>query len=406
MVGGRCRRLPNLRGKIPQPMNALLRRFITVLSLLLAPFLAGQVPSILNYQGKIVVGTTPFNGTGKFRFALVNGSGATSYWSNDGTSTAGSEPTAAVSLPVVNGLYVVPLGDATLANMTAVPATVFTNSDVWLRVWFDDSVNGSQLLAPDQRIAAVGYAMVAGSVSTPSLSSAPAAGVAGAAYFNSTDRRLYLSDGTNWQATGSSPAVYRWAVWSTYNEAAGWFANNDPSLAGGVNPSNWSDGGALAGSISADKKVQAALFNKKAAVSPSSVVWSETWLGFSSTNSKFAGALFRVRNKTGAAINWPLNFYATSYIGWGEKASIAVNGVNAWSNSSDSFVTSNFSTTLSIPANRVSTIICVAGASPGYSFNSLFVRSTLLAFSNGCLALPAGLEYVDDLDTATGGYEQ
>ena len=31
-----------------------------------------------------------------------------------------------------------------------------------LRVWLDDGVNGSQLLTPDQRIAAVGYAMVAG----------------------------------------------------------------------------------------------------------------------------------------------------------------------------------------------------------------------------------------------------
>ena len=36
--------------------------------------------------------------------------------------------------------------------------------EVYLRVWFDDGVNGSQLLTPDQRIAAVGYAMMAGNV--------------------------------------------------------------------------------------------------------------------------------------------------------------------------------------------------------------------------------------------------
>ena len=33
-------------------------------------------------------------------------------------------------------------------------------------------------------------------------------------------------------------------------------------------------------------------------------------------------------------------------------------------------------------------------------------RSVILAFYNDSLDLPAGLEFVDDLDTATGGYEQ
>lgn len=32
-------------------------------------------------------------------------------------------------------------------------------------------------------------------------------------------------------------------------------------------------------------------------------------------------------------------------------------------------------------------------------------RTLNLAFYNNCLNLPAGLEYVDDLLTATGGYE-
>jgi hypothetical protein len=83
------------------------------------------------------------------------------YWSNDGTSTAGSEPTAAVSLPVNSGSYAVLLGDTNLAHMTSIPPSVFANSDVRLRVWFNDSSHGSQLLVPDQRIAAVGYAMMA-----------------------------------------------------------------------------------------------------------------------------------------------------------------------------------------------------------------------------------------------------
>ena len=45
------------------------------------------------------------------------------------------------------------------------PATVFDNEDVRLRVWFNDGTHGFQLLAPDRRIAAVGYALMADSVS-------------------------------------------------------------------------------------------------------------------------------------------------------------------------------------------------------------------------------------------------
>jgi hypothetical protein len=76
---------------------------------------------------------------------------ATTAWSN-GVNT--------VSLSVTKGLYSVLLGDTTLANMSSsIPATVFTNADVLLRVWFNDGVNGLQQLSPDQRIAAAGYAL-------------------------------------------------------------------------------------------------------------------------------------------------------------------------------------------------------------------------------------------------------
>jgi hypothetical protein len=101
-----------------------------------------------------------FNGTGLFKFALVNEDGSTSHWSNDDASTDGSEPAEALSLTVTKGLYSVLLRDDTVANMMAIPNSVFGNSDVHLRVWFDDGSNGSQLLTPDQRIAAVGYAML------------------------------------------------------------------------------------------------------------------------------------------------------------------------------------------------------------------------------------------------------
>jgi hypothetical protein len=114
------------------------------------------VPQLINHQGRIAVNGTNFEGTGQFKFALVNSTGATTYWSNNGTSTAGSQPTAAVSLPVVKGLYAVLLGDT---GMTALPATVFENADVRLRVWFNDGVLGFQQITPDQRLASAPFAL-------------------------------------------------------------------------------------------------------------------------------------------------------------------------------------------------------------------------------------------------------
>ena len=56
--------------------------------------IAAQVPSMLNYQGRIAVNGVNFSGTGQFKFALINTSGSQSFWSNDGTSSAGSQPKA------------------------------------------------------------------------------------------------------------------------------------------------------------------------------------------------------------------------------------------------------------------------------------------------------------------------
>ena len=136
---------------------ALLRAAV----LLLIPCTAHAVPALLNHQGRVAVNGVNFEGTGHFKFALVNTNGTVTYWSNNGTSTSGSQPTAAVSLTVIRGLYAVLLGDTSLANMSAVPVAVFDNADVRLRVWFNDGANGFQLITPDQRLAAAPYALVA-----------------------------------------------------------------------------------------------------------------------------------------------------------------------------------------------------------------------------------------------------
>ncbi|MBT3913710.1 MAG: hypothetical protein HOF22_11035, partial [Verrucomicrobia bacterium] len=63
------------------------------------------VPLLLNFQGRVTVDNAVFNGTGQFKFALVNADGTQSYWSNDGSSSAGAQPTDAVAITVANGNY-------------------------------------------------------------------------------------------------------------------------------------------------------------------------------------------------------------------------------------------------------------------------------------------------------------
>ena len=141
-------------------MKTSIKLATLVSALLVCGFCRAQVPQLINFQGRVVVGSVNFTGNGQFKFALVNTDGSNTYWSNDGTSTAGSQPTASVILSVNQGLYSLLLGDSSLTNMSAVPASVFSNTDVRLRVWFNDGTHGFQLLTPDQRIASVGYAVL------------------------------------------------------------------------------------------------------------------------------------------------------------------------------------------------------------------------------------------------------
>lgn len=143
-------------------MNLSRQLFIPTAILLGCLTINAQVPQLINYQGRVTVGGTNFDGTGKFKFALVNATGSTNYWSNDGVTSG--QPVTTVSITVSKGLYSVLLGDTNVVGMSAgVPALIFTNSDVRLRAWFSDGT-GFQQLTPDQRIAAVGFAFVAAGV--------------------------------------------------------------------------------------------------------------------------------------------------------------------------------------------------------------------------------------------------
>ncbi|MEI7732820.1 MAG: tail fiber domain-containing protein [Verrucomicrobiota bacterium] len=206
---------------------------------------AAQVPQLLNYQGRVTVGTTNFDGTGQFKFALINATGTTNFWSNDGRTTG--QPVTAVALTVTKGLYSVLLGDTNVAGISgAIASLAFTNSDVRLRVWFNDGITGFQQLSPDQRIAAVGYALIAANLD-------PTADVLGQRLLIGAGHNLsglgatiaggYLHDATNNYATvsgglgnvsGGAGATVAGGVTNTASGLATTVAGGELNLADGV----------------------------------------------------------------------------------------------------------------------------------------------------------------------------
>ncbi len=201
---------------------------------------------------------------------------------------------------------------------------------------------------------------------------------------------------------GGSNATYRWATFSTYSNggSGSWAFNNDPSMFGGVNPSNWTDASALAADLSSDKEILRTLFQRKGYATGNAMIFNDELASFSSTNGRVALVLFRINNTTGSPIVWNPTVWYSAYAAWGERASGALNGVTIL-NEGD---IGNRTVSITIPPNRVSTIIFVSTS--GQPSISVGMRLCRLGFSNNSLNLPAGLEFVDDLDTATGGWEQ
>ena len=208
---------------------------------------------------------------------------------------------------------------------------------------------------------------------------------------------LQLPSGLTFVDDLPAPVPYRWQVFNTYDNATGaWLMGNNSALFGGVAPSTWTDGNGTAGNMSTDLRVLSTLFNNQSYADKNAMLWSEVETTYSSTNGGIAAALFRVQNTTGSALTWTPNFYFSSYGGWNESASVAVNGVNVWTNGSGAL--SSAAVTLTIPANSTSTVIFTSSLGPAFStVGGLYERAGQLGFTNNCLQLPAGLTFVDDL---------
>ncbi|MBN1516690.1 hypothetical protein JXA32_08995 [Candidatus Sumerlaeota bacterium] len=135
--------------------NAKALFFITwaALILLLANFAQASQQVEFNYNGRVKHNGAPFDGTGYFKFALVSQNGQISYWSNDSTSAAGSEPSGYITSEVIDGFFNVAIGD-TLIGMDPLVPTVFNEDErIYLRVWFCHDLGSSfQRLNPDRRV--------------------------------------------------------------------------------------------------------------------------------------------------------------------------------------------------------------------------------------------------------------
>ncbi|HYG35787.1 MAG TPA: type VI secretion system tip protein TssI/VgrG, partial [Clostridia bacterium] len=165
-------------------MKTLSKLFVLSVFLCGQHLSTAQVPEIISYQGRVTVNGTNFDGTGQFKFALVDRGRIIfrpplpptvsyhTYWSHDGSSSGGSAPTSSVPVTVSQGMYSVLLGDTKTEGMTQpIPPSVFTNAQVYLRVWFDDGTHGLQQLTPDQRFTATPFALQAARVDAGAITS-------------------------------------------------------------------------------------------------------------------------------------------------------------------------------------------------------------------------------------------
>merc|ERR1712166_967191 len=200
--------------------------------------------------------------------------------------------------------------------------------------------------------------------------------------------------------------VFRVATFHTYNQRR-WHDGNRGNAFGGIAPSDWTDGSRRADQMSNDFKYLARLYTKTATASTfGGTVCSEMFGMTSSTNGLVCGALFRIKNTGKNTVRWTPKHTMTSFTGWGESASITLNGNNLIGNRDCHNECRDHQDGINIPANsagnRISTVIFVSTS----SYPSGYWRSTMLIFGDNALALPTNLEYVDDLDTVEGSWKK
>ncbi len=109
---------------------------MTTLLLLATPLHA----EVVMYQGRLSVDGAPFEGVGRFKFALIDGNGA-AVWSSE-----------AMSLQVSEGRYAVRLGNSAQAPPMA-DGLLRSGTVPKLRIWFERKERGWSVAGPDVALA-------------------------------------------------------------------------------------------------------------------------------------------------------------------------------------------------------------------------------------------------------------
>lgn len=126
---------------------------LSLLSQFLAAPCRGQ-PTQMPFQGELRQSGIPHTGLTPMKFAILDG--ATTLWSNDGTSVGGSQPASPVSVSVAQGLFSVQLGASPMSPLD--PSSFAPATAPVLRMWVDTGSGFEQL--SDQALGSTAFALV------------------------------------------------------------------------------------------------------------------------------------------------------------------------------------------------------------------------------------------------------
>jgi len=199
--------------------------------------------------------------------------------------------------------------------------------------------------------------------------------------------------------------LYRWTHFDTYTHGTGnWYAGNDASLFGQIAPSSWTDGNAVASSLSSNVDKLRAFFTKDGpmvtedTVMKNALVFSSVWTYHSSTNGRVVLTLFRIMNELDEPVTWTVKPRITAYAGWSESGAITVNGEDIWVATG-----SNYNTDTVIEQDleiRPGMNTVIFQSTSAYATSSR--RVAFQGFLGDCLNLPDGLSFKDDLYDGEG----
>ncbi|MDG0964620.1 MAG: pentapeptide repeat-containing protein [Opitutales bacterium] len=139
---------------LPLPVHTMIRW--SVLFFFFVQLCMADVP--VPHTGHVSVSGTPYWGTGKFKFSIIDGNGKL-LWNHDGSTSA--IPLNDISIEVKNGFYSLHLGDSSISGMKTLPASALSSAQkAFLRVWFDQGTGNFQQLDVDLALGAAPFALV------------------------------------------------------------------------------------------------------------------------------------------------------------------------------------------------------------------------------------------------------